>query len=232
MAGECVNFVEPITLVGGGALDREGIESALAFAPNLVAADGAADRLWRLSYRPKLIVGDMDSIEDPAVWPGRGADMVVLREQDTTDFEKCLYSTSAPCYIGVGFTGARIDHTLAVFHGMLAQTEKRVVLIGENEIIALVPPGYRMAVEVGADALVSLFPLVPVTVRHASGLRWPASGLEMSPGQQIGTSNVAEHGEIEITVETPGLLIFLPRAALGSLVKAILPRRAPDGLIA
>lgn len=232
MAGECVNFEEPVTLVGGGVLDREGIDAALSLAPNLVAADGAADRLWRMSYRPRLIVGDMDSIEDPAVWPERGADMMVLREQDTTDFEKCLYSTSAPCYVGVGFTGARIDHMMAVFHAMLTHVDKRIVLVGEEEVITLAPPGRRLAVRVEAGSPVSLFPLTPVRVRQAKGLRWEASGLAMSIGQQIGTSNIAEHDEIEITVETSGLLVFLPRASLGSLVKAILPQKTPDGLIA
>ncbi|MEO1492905.1 MAG: thiamine diphosphokinase [Pseudomonadota bacterium] len=232
MAGKCVNFEEPVTLVGGGVLDREGIDAALALAPNLVAADGAADRLWRMSYRPNLIIGDMDSIEDPAVWPERGADMIVLREQDTTDFEKCLYSTKAPCYVGVGFTGARVDHMLAVFHAMLAHAEKQIVLVGEEEVIALLPPGHRVAVEVGAGATVSFYPLVPVTVRHTRGLRWQAGGLTMAVGEQVGTSNIAEDDEIEVTVETSGLLMMLPRKALDNLVRAIQPQTAPDGLIA
>lgn len=231
MAGKCVNFEESVTLVGGGALDRKGVEAALRLAPKLVAADGAADRLWRMSYRPDLIVGDMDSIEDPAVWPERGADMMILREQDTTDFAKCLYSTSAPCYIGVGFTGARVDHMLAVFHAMLVYAEKRIVLVGEQEVITLLPQGHRIVVEVGAGAPVSFYPLIPVSVRHTRGLRWQAGGLNMEIGRQIGTSNVADADEIEVAVETTGMLMFLPRTALGSLVSAIQLKRLPGGLI-
>jgi thiamine pyrophosphokinase len=232
MAVDCVNFEEPVTVVGGGVLDREGIEAAVALAPALIAADGAADRLWRMSYRPGLIIGDMDSIEDPAVWPERGADMMILREQDTTDFEKCLYSTAAPCYVCVGFTGARVDHMMAVFHAMLKYADKRIVLIGEEEVITLVPQGYRIAMQVGAGARVSLFPLVPVNIRHTRGLRWQAGGLDMAIGGQIGTSNIAVEDRVEITVETPGMLLFAPRHALASLVTALLPERVPSGLIA
>lgn len=232
MARECVNFEELVTLVGGGVLDREGIDEALAFAPHLVAADGAADRVWRMGYHPTLVVGDMDSIEDPAEWPARGADMIVLREQETTDFEKCLYSTNAPLYIGVGFTGGRVDHTLSVFHAMLVHADKRVILLGEREVIALLPAKQRVAVDVEQGATVSLFPLAPVRVTQSSGLHWPAEGLEMAPGAQIGTSNSAADTRIEITVDADGLLLILPRSALDALVGAITPKSEPDGLIA
>ena len=36
-----------------------------------------------------------------------------IAEQETTDFEKAIYSTRAPVTVALGMTGKRFDHTLA-----------------------------------------------------------------------------------------------------------------------
>ena len=120
-------FDRPVTLVGGGAVDRATVDEARAIAPELVAADSGADRLAGWGMVPAGVIGDMDSIGDPDRWRAGPTRFLSLAEQETTDFEKCLYATRAPFYIGVGFTGPRVDHLLAVLHAMLARPEKTVV---------------------------------------------------------------------------------------------------------
>ena len=112
-------------------LTAEMIEEALMVAPELVAADGAADTLVTMGRCPAAVIGDMDSIASPSDWQTGTTRFLLLEEQDSTDFEKCLYASSAPFYVAAGFTGRRVDHMLAVFHAMLAHPEKRVVLLGE-----------------------------------------------------------------------------------------------------
>ena len=216
-----IRFQTAVTLVGAGALDRAMVEAAQRIAPVLIAADSGADRLTEMRLAPRAIIGDMDSIADPDRWRAGPAAFVHLAEQDTTDFEKCLYATEAPLYLAVGFTGGRVDHTLAVHHSMLRHPEKRIVLIGEHDVSALAPPGVTWRLAVTPGMRVSIYPLLPVTATRSRGLVWPIDGLAMAPGQRIGTSNEASQPVIEIAFDGPGALVMLEREALGSLVGAV-----------
>lgn len=211
---------QPVTLVGGGDLQKNVLEEALTLAPHLVAADGAADAVVAMGHRPEAVIGDMDSVADPGDWQRGSTRFLFLSEQDTTDFEKCLYSIEAPGLVGVGFTGRRMDHSLAVFHAMLRYPHRRILLLSADDAIALVPEeGLCMPVSKGDR--VSLFPLVPVTGIASSGLTWPIDGLEMSVGHQIGTSNVANSAEMSVRFDRPGALIILDRRHAGALTAAL-----------
>ncbi|MEM7189189.1 MAG: thiamine diphosphokinase [Pseudomonadota bacterium] len=216
-----LRFSGPITLVGGGALERSHLDAALALAPTLIAADGAADRLAGWNVTPAAVIGDMDSISDPAAWDEMTSEVLRLEEQETTDFEKCLYATEAPFYIGAGFTGRRVDHALAVFHAMLRYPEKTVVLIGEAEAIALVPASRRIQVELPLQTVVSLYPLCPVKAVWSDGLAWPVDGMNFAPGHQIGTSNHASKQQVGLQVDGPGLLMMIPAEHLPALLFAM-----------
>lgn len=211
-------FGDPVTLVGDGDFDAAMLAEARAIAPVVVAADGAADRLAELGIAAAAVIGDLDSIGAR----GRAvADRVIrLPEQETTDFEKCLYATEAPLYIGVGFTGRRLDHTLAVLHALLARPAKPIVLLGQAEAIALAPAGRTIRVDLPADDRVSIFPLRPVSGR-STGLRWPIDGLELAAGARIGTSNAALGGPVTLSFDGEGALILLRRHALAPLAAEI-----------
>ena len=213
-----LRFETPVTLVGGGALDREALNLARALGPRIIAADGAANRLAELGLSPEAAIGDMDSIRDH----GRDAarELIGIDEQHTTDFEKCLYSTEAPLYLAVGFTGERLDHTLAALHVLLARPAKRVVMIGEREAMALAPPGREIGIELAEGAPVSIFPLRPV--RGVSrGLRWPIDGIDLGAGERIATSNRATGGPVSLRFEGPGGLVMVERHHAGRLARAV-----------
>lgn len=220
MKAGMVTFSYPVTLVGGGALDRAMLEEAQALAPGLVAADGAADRLDAWGLVPDAVIGDMDSISDMGAWAARTR-VVHLPEQDTTDFEKCLYATDAPLYVAAGFTGRRVDHMLAVFHAMLRRSEKRVVLLGEEEAMALVPPGRPFAMDLEVGAVVSFYPLLPARGTMSEGLEWSVDGLALAPGEAIGTSNRAVAPRVEVGFDAPGVLVLVARQCLGALIEAV-----------
>ena len=190
------------------------------FVATLPAASISARRHTH-TLHPRAVTGDMASIADPERWRAGPAAFVHLAEQDTTDFEKCLYATEAPLYLAVGFTGRRIDHTLAVFHTLLRYPQKRVVVVGEHEVSALAPPGATLRLAVTPGTRVSIYPLLPVTATHSRGLAWPIDGLALAPGQKIGTSNEASQPVVEVAFDGPGALVMLEREALGSLAGAI-----------
>ncbi len=222
MPERAMRFETPVLLVGGGPVDPAMLAAARARTGAIVAADQGADRLARLGAVPDAILGDLDSLADPAGWRARGVAVRRIAEQDTTDFEKCLYATEAPHYLALGFTGGRMDHTLAVFHAMLRRPEKPVVLIGEVEAMALLPPGRALRVAVGEGARVSIFPLAECRGIVSEGLAWPVAGLAMAPGRQIGTSNRATAPSIAVGFDRPGALLMLDRGAFPELLGALL----------
>jgi thiamine pyrophosphokinase len=214
-----LSFAEGATLVGGGALDRADLDAARARAPTVVAADGGANRLRAWGLGADAVIGDMDSVEDLAGWEASGATVLRIAEQETTDLEKCLYAVAAPVYLGVGFLGRRFDHTLAALHALLRFADKRIALIGEEDVVFLAPARWRAALAPGAR--VSFFPLRPVRGLASEGLRWPVNGLAFAPGERIGSSNIAESGEVAARFDRPGMAAMVERrfldAALDSL---------------
>lgn len=211
-------FPRGVTLIGGGAVDRAGFEAARARAPHVVAADGGANVLREWGETPEAVIGDMDSIRDLDFWRGRTR-LLPLAEQETTDLEKCLHATAAPVHVGVGFLGRRFDHTLAAAHVLLRRAEKRVVLIGEDDLAFLAPTRWRARLAPGAR--VSVYPLRPVTGLASEGLVWPLDGLALAAGERIGTSNRAAAETVAVAFDRPGALVMLERRFLDAAIESL-----------
>ncbi len=224
-----VDRLEPVTLLGGGALGPGDLAEAMALAPTLVAADSGADAALAAGLRPAAVIGDMDSISAAGRALLEGDLLHEVSEQDSTDFDKALRHLSAPLTLAIGFTGARLDHELAVFHTLAARSVHRCIVVGQRDIVLNAPP--RLEVALAAGTRVSLFPMTRVTGR-SEGLRWPIAGLEFHPARRIGTSNEATGGPVTIEAHAPGLLVILPRETLAPVVAAMLDPAAarwPEG---
>ena len=208
-------FAKPdgITLVGGGAPSRAALTRALAVAPHLVAADGGADAALDLGFTPDLAVGDFDSISEAAravLGPDR------LRhdpDQESTDFDKVLAAVDAPLILGVGFSGARLDHTLAAMSTLAQNPHRRIVLDTGEDLCLLCPP--RLALDLAPGSRVSLYPLTELRC-GSEGLQWPTDHLTFAPLGRIGTSNAAT-GPVVLTPSAPAMLLLLPVEAMGVL---------------
>lgn len=209
---------EPITLIGGGKVDKTDLSLALGHATTLVAADGGADRALSFGFTPQAVIGDFDSVTEDALAQIAPENQHRIAEQDSTDFEKALRAIDAPLVIGVGFTGARVDHQLAAFNTLSRFPEKRCLLLGTHEVVFLCPPSFRLALTKGST--VSLFAMGAVE-GISDGLEWPIRGLHFAPDGQSGTSNIAS-GPIELAFTAPKMLVMLPRAAFDITVKALL----------
>lgn len=223
MTGILLRAEAPVTLVGGGAKER--LAAALALAPVVVAADGGGNSALPPGFEFRAVIGDMDSLRDPAALRARGVSLHEVTEQISTDLEKCLYSIEAPLILGVGFLGGRLDHQLAAMNA-LVKHPARVVLIGRDDICFLCPPDF--ALEMAAGERVSLFPMGPVTGALGEGLRWPISGLRFAPDGRIGTSNAALGGPLRLGFDAPKMLVILPAAYLASVADRLRSLGSPD----
>lgn len=223
MAVSTITYNEPVVLLGGGACRRDTLLQLAAKYP-VIAADGGADHLSGTHLVPDAIIGDLDSLQRRAQWESVTRVMPIT-EQDTTDFEKCLYSVTAPGYIALGFTGKRLDHTLASLH-VLARycDDKRVLLVGEEDIVTVTRQSQRLSLSAGSR--LSIFPLEKVRYLRSIGLRYPLDGLELGPVTMIGTSNevIAPQVTIEKATGCEGCYaLVLPADEFAKLLDQWLP---------
>jgi len=213
-----VDTNHPITLLGGSQVETDAVDLALGFAPILVAADGGARAALRLGHIPKAVIGDFDSVDADSIAQIPFECLHRIDEQNSTDFDKCLRHIKAPYILAVGFTGQRLDHELAVYNALTRHPDRRCIVLGELDLCFLAPQDIRLILPVGTR--VSLFPLGKCRVT-ATGLHWPVDGLEMAPDGMTGTSNEASADEVTVQVSAPKLLIILPLAHLGAVIKAL-----------
>jgi thiamine pyrophosphokinase len=217
MKDKVFHKTDPVTLVGGADATPHDLQKALTLAPHCVAADGGAAQALAAGAQVAAVIGDFDSISAQAKAQIPADRHHVIAEQDSTDFEKALSRISAPVVIGVGFTGGRLDHQLAVCHGLLRLAGQPCVLLGGDEIMVLAPPALSLPTQEGD--VVSLYPMLEVCGR-SDGLRWPIAGLRFAPGRQIGTSNQAT-GPCRIEMDSPGMLLILPARLIQPVVAAL-----------
>lgn len=204
-----------VTLAGGGGFSLKLLQTARKWAPRVVAADGGADRLLRLGVEPEAVIGDLDSITTKA--RARLKDRLFpIREQVTTDFDKALRSVQAPFVLGVGFSGARLDHGLAVLNGLVRHKDRRCLLLSAQDVVFLAPREMTMTLPMGSR--LSLFPMGEVT-GTSKGLRWPLDGLHFAPGGMIGTSNQVV-GPVRLGFDADLMLVILPLTAVAAALDA------------
>ncbi|MEM9011442.1 MAG: thiamine diphosphokinase [Pseudomonadota bacterium] len=215
MTLERLTFDSPVALVGGGVLDRGDLDLARRYAAHFVAADGGADQLAALGQRPDAIVGDLDSLKDPAAWREAGVPVHHSADQDTTDFEKCLDLLAAPLLLCIGFGGARLDHQLAALAALAARPSVPAILIDREEIVF---QSRDAVLDLAPGTRVSLFPMATSTGVRSEGLRWSVEGLTLAPAVRVGTSNVAIAGQVRVAFDRPGVLMLLPRDSLDAAV--------------
>ncbi|MDG2097417.1 MAG: thiamine diphosphokinase [Paracoccaceae bacterium] len=204
-----------VTFLGGGELNIDDLIIAKKLAPKLIAADGAADLAIKNGFVPTAVIGDMDSISKDFFKQHLGILSLHEKEQETTDFDKCLRNVVAKFGIGVGFLGARIDHELAAFNSILTHSDYPVFLIGTQDVIFSCPSYIELNLPIGTR--VSLFPLREVCV-SAKGLVWNLKKELLSPLERIGTSNLSNLSRVSIETDNNGLLLILPKSFLQVLI--------------
>jgi thiamine pyrophosphokinase len=216
-------FDDLLVIVGGGTVELDLLRELYASGGHLVGADGGADVIVEAGLKPEAIIGDFDSLKEPLSWLGKTR-LMQIAEQETTDFEKALYSTRAPVTVVLGMTGGRFDHTLAALDALARHAYKRhIVLVDEHDIALGLTEDFTF--EVGRGERVSIHPLAPITFWRSEGLEYPLDAVKLAPGVRTGTSNRALSGPFSVYPEegmhAPYLLI-LDRRNLLRLIAQLL----------
>lgn len=214
-----LRFDAVLVIVGGGDVDATVLQALVAEGASVIAADGGADVCAALGITPLAIIGDMDSLNNRAEWQGRSR-LIEIDEQETTDFEKCLYATEARTTVALGMTGKRLDHTLAALESAARYAGWRNVIFVDIEDIAIVCSG-AVDLPLGLGARISIHPLGSVDFLWSTGLKYPLDGLTLAPGVRTGTSNLSVADLVSIrTVDADQApyLVMLGKAHLAKVL--------------
>jgi thiamine pyrophosphokinase len=191
-----VHSSDPVALVGGADLGPQDLNILQSYAPSFVGVDGGAAR-------------------------SEYADLLHhVPEQDTVDFEKALQLVDAPLIFAAGFSGGRLDHTLAVLNVMGRFGERPLILMGANDVAAIVPRNGIVLDGLDIGSRLSLMPLAAAKVRE-TGLRWPVDGQVFDTLGFTSPSNEVAAPVVTLSAEGAVLLV-LPQETLGVLVKTMM----------
>ncbi len=225
---QLAEFDDLLVIVGGGKVDLDLMRELYASGAHLVGADAGADAIVAAGLKPEVIIGDFDSLRDPLGWLGKTR-LMQLTEQETTDFEKALYSTRAPVTVGLGMTGGRFDHTLAALDAVTRYAhDRKIVLVDEHDLALALTETFSF--ELAPGERVSVHPLATVTFWRSEGLKYPLNNIKLSPGIRSGTSNAAVSGPFTVVPEEgvhAPYLVIVGRQHLFRLIAQLLAEAAP-----
>ena len=189
--------------------------AAILEADVRIAADSGAEALLNRGILPDLVVGDFDSL-DPAAKERLIAEGVPLvtypTRKDRTDLHIAIHAASERGAASITFLGLlggpRTDHGLA---GMLllardefAHLDLRVIdghaeiHVARDEVTLRGRPGEYVS-------LVSLALTTHGVTTH--GLEYPLVSATLTFGDSLGVSNVLEHYEARVSLESGLLLV-------------------------
>jgi len=193
-------------------------------SPSLIPAAAAADSglmaAERWGVRCDLIVGDMDSIDDPRRLDKYPAGTVIRlpTDKDETDTEaalRMLAGRGCTERVLVGGGGGRLDHTLAIvaLFERPGAPDRWITALEDVRLLDGEKAGRTgLRLQVRPLSLVSVFPIGEGPwIACSTGLHWPLDGLRWKRGD-FGVSNFAESGDFAVTAGKGRFLVVTPLA--------------------
>eukprot|EP01127_Copromyxa_protea_P018596 TRINITY_DN5884_c0_g1_i1.p1 TRINITY_DN5884_c0_g1~~TRINITY_DN5884_c0_g1_i1.p1 ORF type:complete len:155 (+),score=16.88 TRINITY_DN5884_c0_g1_i1:344-808(+) len=149
-----------------------------------------------------------------------GVKITRIPDQDTTDLQKALdlvltLDPSVSRTFVLGGLGGSVSHTFANINSLLLYEKQEIVLIGRENVAALIRPG-KTFVKTSYSGLptdkkmnCSLIPISgPADHVTTTGLRWNLDDSSLAFGGLVSTSNEIVSAEVAITTDKALLWII------------------------
>ena len=186
-------MADMILVVGNGDWgDSTLVETLIESAQFKIALDGAADRFdsW------DIVVGDMDSIENPDKFEADS-------NQQNSDLTKALIEYEVDAVVGV--SGGRLDHQVAAFTSLF-ESESDAILYFEGWRACRVNP-VGLEIELQKGTICSLMPFGQVTNVTITGVEFKLSGEDKSSGTR-GVGNIVTSEAVKFSHDSGDLLFI------------------------
>lgn len=183
---------------------------------DLIAADGGAHHAVAMGLLPRVVVGDLDSIE-PALAEQLASQGVELERhppaKNKTDLELALERAirdGAKEILLLGALGGRLDQSLANVLLMAQQDWPATIhLVDATEIATVIHGGESMTLEAAPGSTMSLLPLsAVVTGITYTGMLYPLDNATIALGSTRGVSNEVVSHPATIHIKTGIALVI------------------------
>ena len=178
----------------------------------LVALDGAANRLLELNLTPDVIVGDLDSITTSVLnqCESSGVHIVRIPSQEKSDISKGLQwvqqeQPNAKIDV-IGVEIGRYDHHLAAYSALFECQSSATLLL--NGWTATRVDSNPTTFQVKPHAIISLIAFGSVQGVSLEGCQYPLQNASLTTGTQ-GVSNKAIESEIVVSAQSGNLLLLI-----------------------
>ncbi|MEO8209189.1 MAG: thiamine diphosphokinase [bacterium] len=204
--------MQTILFLNGTAPRLNIVKKLLKEKCYIIAADGGANYLKKIHVIPDLIIGDLDSIKKLTLqyFQKRKVKVNKIKEQETTDFEKCLMfckKNKLKDIIVVGAISMRPDHTLNNFSVLKRHYKSlNVILISDEFEIFFIRKFIKFKYRI--NEIVSLLAIPKANKIYTKGLKYKLSNESLSFGVREGTLNKSISEDIIISFESGSLLLF------------------------
>ena len=201
-----------LIICNGEIPNKEKIYTLAKESDLIICADGGANHAKSARIKPKIIIGDLDSIKNSTKKYYSNIEIIKIEDQNSTDLEKSLdYLISNKKFSAtiIGATGKRIDHTLANISILLKYHLKGMKLkIIEKRFEIFVATKYFSAItKIGKT--ISLIPITKCIGIKTSGLKYTLKSETLCMGVREGVSNVAVKKNISVKIKTGALAILI-----------------------
>ncbi|MEW5816451.1 MAG: thiamine diphosphokinase [Spirochaetota bacterium] len=199
-----------ILFTGGHGPEKRFIESFLAEADRVIAADSGADLAASFGIMPDIIVGDMDSLSDKTVLRSSPKEKVMIfnSDKDETDTEialRLLHENGCSEITIVGGGGGRLDHLIAILY-LFEREIYPLRWITHDEVVVCIDATLELEVKKGER--VSFFPIgKDKCTMKTRGLKWPLDGLQWQRGD-FGISNICTEERLSVTMQSGRIILI------------------------
>lgn len=207
-----------VIVIGGHPPDRR----VLGFLPavhTVICADSGLDHALRLGLDPRIVIGDMDSVDPSSLSTIRTRNCEIHEhptDKDFTDTELALEFAVTRGFHTVSLVwggGDRIDHVLGVFaalgHRRLARLDRLEAWIATDKI-DVIHAGRRVCFDYRADTTVSLLALGPESMATTTGLKWNLDSDLVALDRARGLSNVVVSSPVSIHCDEGVVALVTP----------------------
>jgi thiamine pyrophosphokinase len=178
----------------------------------ILCADGGSNNISKYKLIPDTVIGDMDSIKLSKLseFRKKNVEIIKIKEQETTDFEKCLDYCIGKDFTQIyvfGGSSPRADHTLNNYSIMKRySTRLNITMIDDLFEILLIKNHIKFNYK--KDALVSLLALPKATKVKTKGLLYPLNNETLEFGKREGTLNKSVGEKVSVSFDKGALLLF------------------------
>ncbi|MDQ1266886.1 MAG: thiamine pyrophosphokinae [Bacteroidota bacterium] len=210
-----------------GSIPGSDFFSLLKDVP-LLAADGAALKLFDIGVSPDYVIGDLDSFyssEKSSDFPD--TKIIFLPDQEHNDFEKtltyCLDNGFKSALIA-GFHGGELEHTLNNWSILKKFSDKLQICVYDQGRYCL-PLKFSVNLNVKTGEMISIIPQ-PEALLTTVNLQWELKNESLSLGVREGARNRALSEDITIEIHSGEILLVID-CRLPLAPKYVLNRMSP-----